>query len=67
LTPEDEKICTGEFVDFFDHLLVLFFQLFNGFGIRSHSISFEEVDFGLVERDVAFLFFLLGHKDLKNI
>ena len=49
---------TDHLVDGLDHLLVLFFEFFNGVSVRTHSIDSEEVDIGLIERDV--FAFLLG-------
>ena len=48
LIPLIRNSNTCEFIDLFDHLSVLFFQLLDGFGIGAHPIGFEKIDFGLI-------------------
>ena len=61
LIPNLFEWCTCQFIDFFNHLSVFLFEFFNRFCIRTHSISFKEINFSLIERNVSLLFFLFCH------
>ena len=61
LIPKNKMNDTCEFIDFLDHFLVLFFKLFNGLSIGAQTIGFKQIDFGLIERDIPLLLFVLFH------
>ena len=56
-----EFLDAGEFVDLLHHFLVFLLQFLDGLGVGPKSISLEEINLGLVQRNVLLILLLVSH------